>query len=188
MTQTNFKPENAAEILIKMQLAGIHSMVFGGFAADAIRQRETRKHGDLDIYVYEPDIAETVTLLEDEGFKGFNKGNLFNFERKGENISIIKLRDDKNYLVSQGNKSTTYFPIKLFEAKNIGFIDDTAVLIAPNEVLKFEMQFSDYQEDIDLVNKLKINKELYNQIRCIPFKTYYNMKPLEKPDKVSSIF
>jgi lincosamide nucleotidyltransferase A/C/D/E len=52
----------------QMEMLGIESWIDGGWGVDALLEKQTRTHADLDIVVQEKDLAAVVAFLQRRGF------------------------------------------------------------------------------------------------------------------------
>ncbi len=69
MPQFEMTSRDVLEFLALTQAHGIEIWIDGGWSVDALLQRQTRVHSDLDIALYHQDVPKLRALLEARGFK-----------------------------------------------------------------------------------------------------------------------
>jgi lincosamide nucleotidyltransferase A/C/D/E len=57
------------EILDRLDAAGVHWWIDGGWGVDALLEEQTREHDDLDLVAHLADAQRIVRLLDDEGYE-----------------------------------------------------------------------------------------------------------------------
>lgn len=67
---------DAAEILGMVERLGVRVWVGGGWAADALRGRQTRHHADLDIVIEQKDVDAVVDMLQTRGYRRAHPNDL----------------------------------------------------------------------------------------------------------------
>jgi lincosamide nucleotidyltransferase A/C/D/E len=105
--------ERAAAVLARLEERGVDVWLEGGWGIDALLERETREHDDLDVIVPLAQLSELERTLRELGFRrGFESGPL-SFEvvdDEGRQIDVhpIALQPDGDalYLMEEGGEWT----------------------------------------------------------------------------------
>ncbi len=154
----------------------IHYWVYGGIALDGIREKISREHDDLDIYLHTIDFEKTLEILCAEKYSCFNKGNMYLATKDDIKIDIVLLSEDSSQYVVKGNKTIARYPRNMFFTKKTASIEEITFSIVPNEVLVFESSHSIHEQDKEFGSKLLYNKELFDQIKSTSIKTEEKLK------------
>jgi lincosamide nucleotidyltransferase A/C/D/E len=134
------------EFLQMTEAHGIEIWIDGGWAVDALLERQTRVHSDLDIALDHKDVPKVRALLEARGYKDVPRDDTrdCNFvlgDDLGHQIDFHSFIFDANGEVIFG------VPYPRDSLTGTGLIDDIAVkCISPEWLVKFH---TGYEVDID---------------------------------------
>lgn len=142
--------------------------VSGGFANEAIRGKITRKHKDLDIYVFEENLDGLFIKIKEKGYRCFRKLNKYRIHGDDLIVDVLPVRKINDQRVIIGNLAHTSYPAEIFRLDNVFNLEGFSFRLAPNELLVFEMAFSKYPEDKKDAKKLPYNEKLLSQIKNTP--------------------
>lgn len=143
----------------QMEKLGIEIWIDGGWGVDALLEKQTRSHGDLDIAIEQKYVQKVCDLLEKQGYQEIRKDNEWNFvfgDDKGHEIDLHVFILDENAHVTNGlqypNESLT----------GIGVIGGHVVkCISPEHMVKFhtgyQLRDSDYKDVSALCKKFGID-------------------------------
>ena len=167
--------ESVKKILKILNQNNISYFISGGYAVEVLREIITRKHKDLDIYVFEENIPKLLDLFKKEDYNCFKKLNKYEIRKERLIVDILPLKKIYDKRVIIGNSGDTYYPAIIFNKIEQYYLENTLFRLVPNEILVFEGKYSKYEKDREITQNLDYNKDLISQIKHIP---------KEKPSKI----
>lgn len=159
---------DVVDLYNKLDNWGIKIWIDGGWGVDALLEKQTRPHGDLDIALQQKDVQKAREFLEAQGYKEIKRDNEWNFvmgDDKGHQIDFHAFIFDGKGIVIEG--------IKYPEGSltGTGKINDTVVrCISPEHIVKFhtgyKLRESDYEDVVALCKKFGIDfPEEYSHLK-----------------------
>lgn len=154
--------ESVIEIVDLLEGADIDVWLDGGWGIDALLEKQTRVHQDLDIIIRVAEVPKARELLERMGLilkEGKPPDSFVLADHSGLEVDIHAVRFDKEgngiYLMQNGEEWT--YPAEGFEGR--GKISNRIVkcLSAPIQVLCHAHGYVPTQKDFDDMRKLREN-------------------------------
>ena len=159
------KPELVIDIYQEMKKQGVTLWIDGGWGVDALLEKQTRPHGDLDVVIQKKDLEKLDKYLRQNGYfdtirDDTSQHNYVLGNKEGLFIDVHVIEIDKN-----GNG--IYGPVEegvMYEAdalSGIGKINNVEVkCISPEWMVKFhtgyDLRESDYHDVLALCKKFDI--------------------------------
>ena len=130
-----------------MTKLGITICLDGGWGVDALLEKQSRPHSDLDITIQQKDVQRAREFLEEHGYKDVPRGDTtyFNFvlgDDKGHQVDFHVIVFDKNGngIYGPKEKGIMYPAASL---KGTGVIDGHEVkCISPEYMIKFHTGYT----------------------------------------------
>lgn len=141
--------------------------VFGGYALDGIREKISREHGDIDIYLLSEDLNKLINIFKSKNIDVIKRENMYFIDSYELQLGIVLITEENNLFVAHGNKTLAKYPKKMFSKDNILKIEDFKFRSVPNEILVLESRFSRFEKDKELCSKIKHDSELINSIEVV---------------------
>lgn len=160
-------PHELKKFLCILNDANVSYFVSGGVGLDGLRGKLTRKHKDIDVYMFKSDLTRLFKKLKTSGYRCFRKLNKFEIQGNGILVDILPLVNEKNMVYLKGNIADTRFPKEIFENYLEGKLDGITFRVAPGEIFALEMPYSKHPEDKKYAASLSYNKLLFKRIRNI---------------------
>lgn len=113
--------KDACEIIKLAEDAGIKVFLDGGWGVDALLERETRIHNDIDLFVDEQNYSHFIQIIKDNGFREIKMEYTTAAHRvwKDERNRIIDLHcfsyDETGNLIYEGE----HFPLNTFSGEGM---------------------------------------------------------------------
>ena len=153
------------ELYYALQRLGVEIWIDGGWGVDALLEKQTRPHQDLDIAIQQKDVAKLVELLDERGYREINleirrPHNFVQADTHGHEIDIhvIVLDEHGNGIYGPAENGEIYPADAL---AGIGIIaGQTVRCISPEWTIKFhrgyELKEKDYKDVSALCEKFGI--------------------------------
>jgi lincosamide nucleotidyltransferase A/C/D/E len=164
MPQFEMTSHDVLEFLALSQTHGIEIWIDGGWSVDALLERQTRVHSDLDIALNHKDVPELRALLEARGFKDVPRDDTrdCNFvlgDDLGHQIDFHSFTFDDDGKIIFG------VPYPRESLTGTGFIDGVPVqCISPEWLVKFhtgyEVDMDDYRDVLALCQHFNLELPL----------------------------
>lgn len=154
----------------ELEKSGVNYFVSGGLGLDGLRGHVSRKHKDIDVWVFAEQLPALFETLKKKGYELFRKLNKFEIQNKGLVADVLPLTKRLKQRVIYGNSADSYFPSKLFSKFRKGKIGAFKFRVVPNEVFALEMQYSGYPGDKEMAESLDIDNSLFSRIKYFPKK------------------
>ena len=143
----------------RFRALGIEVWIDGGWGVDALLEKQTRPHSDLDIVVQEKDVASLRRLLESDGYKDVSRDDtsawnfvLGDLQGREVDVHVIVFDAKGNGLYGPRDKGAMYPIGSLLGA---GTIDGKPVrCIAPEWMINFHSGYALKQKDVQDVAAL----------------------------------
>ncbi|NJR51122.1 MAG: aminoglycoside nucleotidyltransferase [Leptolyngbyaceae cyanobacterium CSU_1_3] len=138
---------NVIEIVQLLNQHRIEFYVDGGWGVDALLERQTRSHADLDIAIQHKDAQQVRTLLEARGYSDAHRADSsdFNFvlsDHQGHQIDI------HTYTFDAADNHIYGIPYPLESLSGNGSVDGNPVkCISPEWVVKFHIAYQFDEDD-----------------------------------------
>ncbi len=147
------------EFYIQMENLGVKIWIDGGWGVDALIEKQTRIHSDLDIAMEDRNLKKAVNWLVERGYKEVRRDNEWNFvlsDEEGREIDFHVFIFDENQHVIEGIK----YPDGSLEG--IGRLGDHEVhCIPPDHIVRFhsgyKLRDSDFKDVKALCDKFGID-------------------------------
>lgn len=161
-----------------MQKQGVTLWIDGGWGVDALLEKQTRPHGDVDLVVQKKDLDKLDSYLKKNGYFNITRDDdspynyvLGNKQAQFVDIHVIELDENGNGIYGLTENANMY---KVDALSGIGRINGVAVkCISPEWVVRFhtgyQLRDSDYHDVLAICEKFKIN--LPNEYRKQIFST-----------------
>jgi len=155
------------ELIEELEKLKLFYAVFGGFALDGKRGRLTRKHSDVDVFCRGKDYGKLKSALLKLNYRLLYEINdLKAFQKPGLKIDLCLLKKADNYCTCKLRYVKLLIPLKLLRNIQRVSIGNCTFNIVPDEILKKDALRSRYKEDREYGKKIKVNKDLFDQIIC----------------------
>ena len=149
-----------------LQSLGVEIWIDGGWGVDALLEKQTRAHQDLDIAIQQKDVAKLVELLDAHGYREIKleirrPHNFVLADNHGHEIDIhvIVLDEHGNGIYGPAENGEMYPADALTGIGNIA--GQTVRCISPEWTIKFhsgyELKEKDYQDVSALCEKFGID-------------------------------
>lgn len=143
----------------------IELWIDGGWGVDALLEKQTRPHSDLDIAIQEKDVSAAVSLLEQKGYARVKRGDEteWNFimgdnEARFIDFHVINLDQEGNGIYGPVENGDFYHKDALNGKGRIG--DLVVKCVSPEWMVKFhtgyKLRESDYHDVMALCKKYNI--------------------------------
>jgi lincosamide nucleotidyltransferase A/C/D/E len=143
----------------RLRALGVEVWIDGGWGVDALLERQTRPHNDLDIVIQQKDLSKLRRLLEAEGYRDVPRDDtsLWNFvlgDDQGREVDVHAVVFDSkgNGLYGPVEKGVTYPAGSLHGTGLIG--GETVRCIAPEWMIRFHSGYVLKEKDIRDVTAL----------------------------------
>jgi lincosamide nucleotidyltransferase A/C/D/E len=157
--------QSVEDLVQEFNRRDIKLWIDGGWGVDALLEKQTRPHGDLDIAIREKDITTAVSLLEEKGYSRVKRGDEtdWNFimgdkEARFVDFHVINLDQEGNGIYGPAENGNFYHKDALSGKGRIGNLE--VKCISPKWMVKFHMGYklreSDYQDVKALCEKFEI--------------------------------
>jgi len=165
MKENIFSSQDVVVLYKELKGVGIDIWLDGGWAVDALLEKQTRPHEDVDIVIQEKDIGELRGLLESKGYKDVIRDDTsdWNFVLGDGNGRLVDVHvivfDDKGDGIYGPENNGQMYPADSLTGR--GVIDGVEVeCISPEHLVKFhsgyELKEKDYKDIKALCDKYKI--------------------------------
>ena len=166
ITPRHMEAAHVLDLYKALQSLGVEIWIDGGWGVDALLEKQTRAHQDLDIAIQQEDVAKLVELLEARGYREIKleirrPHNFVLADTHGHEIDIhvIVLDELGNGIYGPAENGEMYPSDAL---TGIGTIAGQAVrCISPEWTIKFhygyELKEKDYQDVSALCEKFGID-------------------------------
>lgn len=169
---------NAADVVsyyTEMEKQGVTLWVDGGWGVDALVEKQTRPHSDLDIVIQKKDVPTLVKYLESKGYRQIDRDDttehnfiVGNSDAQFVDFHVIELDQNGNGIYGPGDQGEVYSAEAL---SGVGKIEGTSVkCISPESLVKFhsgyELRDKDVHDVLTLCEKygLSVPQEYKNLI------------------------
>lgn len=151
--------KNVIDLYKLLDENGIQVWIDGGWGVDALLEKQTRPHKDLDIALEWKDVPKLRELLLEKGYKQVREDNKWNFvlaDEKGREIDVHAVIYDEKGNFIDGIR----YPKE--SLTGTGVIGGNSVrCISPEYTIKFhsgyELNEKDYKDVLSLCQKFGIN-------------------------------
>lgn len=145
-------------LYMDLENLGVRIWVDGGWGVDALLEKQSRLHKDLDIAINQKDVPQLLKYLEQKGFKEINRDNEYN----------VALADDKGrevdyhaFIIGGAGHITGGIAYPDESLTRIGVIDgQTVMCISPEFMVKFhsgyKLKDKDFQDVCAICDKFGI--------------------------------
>jgi lincosamide nucleotidyltransferase A/C/D/E len=166
--ETLMPAEEAVSIMRMLEDAGIRTWLEGGWGVDALVSRQTRDHGDLDLFIELGEVDAVRTLLSAEGFAEVLGGRPANFVmRDGAlevDLHVLERDADGNGLYPMSDGTTWICPAEGLSGRGT---------ILGHEVRCFtpELQlqcYSGYDLDANDLHDIALLRETFQHATALP--------------------
>ncbi|MBI5151319.1 MAG: alpha/beta fold hydrolase [Candidatus Pacebacteria bacterium] len=162
------------DLYTQIENNGIKIWLDGGWSVDALLEKQTRPHGDVDIVAQEKDVPALLKLLEKKGYHRVKRGDEtdWNFivgdsEARFVDFHIINLDKQGNGIYGPAEKGQMYYAEALTGKGKIGNLEIHC--ISPEWMVKFhtgyKLRAQDYLDVTQLCKKfgLELPEEYCNE-------------------------
>ncbi len=157
--------EDVLEMYQTMKELGIQIWLDGGWGVDALLERQTRSHGDMDIVIQKGDVQSLVAYLKSNGYQQINRHDSsdFNFimgndQAQFVDFHVIELDQSGNGIYGPKENGVMYLAEALSGFGKIG--GQVVNCISPEWAVKFhsgyELRDKDVQDVLALCEKFNI--------------------------------
>lgn len=166
MPETATTLADVINLYTRLESLGIRIWIDGGWGVDALLERQTRPHKDLDIAIERKDVPKFRDILTAQGYQEVKLeiAQPWNFvlgDDKGHEIDVhvVVLDDEGNGTYGREEKQGVYYPAASLTGR--GTIGGQAMkCISPEWAIKFhsgyELKPKDYQDVSALCEKFGI--------------------------------
>lgn len=151
--------QSVADLVQEFNHRGIELWIDGGWGVDALLEKQTRSHSDLDIAIQEKDVAAAVSLLEEKGYVRVKRGDEteWNFimgdrEARFIDFHVINLDQEGNGIYGPAENGDFYHKDALSGKGHIGDLE--VKCISPEWMVKFHTGYTLRESDRHDVNAL----------------------------------
>lgn len=158
--------DEVVELYNQLESLGVKIWIDGGWGVDALLERQTRPHEDVDIVIQQKDLTILRQLLEDQGYQDVPRDDTsdWNFVLGDDEGHLV----DVHVIVFDDQNNGIYGPVEqglMYPAQSLigtGVIAHQKVrCITPEYLVKFhtgyELQESDYKDVSVLCAKFGID-------------------------------
>jgi lincosamide nucleotidyltransferase A/C/D/E len=165
----------AIKIYTALENAGINTWIDGGWGVDALLGKQTRPHGDLDIFIQQKDVLTLRELLAASGYREIKleiarPHNFVLGDDKGREIDVhVIVFDNEGNAVYGPAENGEVFPLSMLNG--LGMINgQTVKCISAEWMVKFhtgyKLRDSDFKDVTALCEKFGIGyPEEYQHLR-----------------------
>jgi lincosamide nucleotidyltransferase A/C/D/E len=153
-------PDTLVEIIDLLEGESIDVWIDGGWGVDALLEKQTRPHRDVDIIVRVMDVPLLQSLLEERGFtikEGMPPNSFVLSDDTGLEVDVHAVRFDEEgngiYRMQDGDDWT--YPREGFLGKGKVSGREVKCLSAPIQVLCHAQGYAPVQKDFDDMKKLE---------------------------------
>jgi lincosamide nucleotidyltransferase A/C/D/E len=144
----------------ELQNIGIKIWLDGGWGVDALLEKQTRNHQDLDIIVEKKNLLKLKQYLIDQGYQNFPRDDTqpWNFVMKNNQKKLVDIHvivfDEKGNGIYGPKENDVYYPADALTAK--GKINGVQVdCLTPEYQIKSHLGYELSTKDLDDVKALK---------------------------------
>jgi lincosamide nucleotidyltransferase A/C/D/E len=163
---TDMTADEVVELYNQLASLGVKIWIDGGWGVDALLERQTRPHEDVDIVIQQKDLLVLRQLLEDQGYQDVPRDDTsdWNFvlgDDEGHlvDVHVIVFDDQKNGIYGPVERGEFYPAQSLIGTGAIG--RQKVRCITPEYLVQFhtgyELQESDYRDVSALCAKFGID-------------------------------
>ncbi len=149
-----------------LEKMGMKIWLDGGWGVDALLEKQTRLHSDMDIVVQKKDVQTVVELLQQRGYNRIKRGDEteWNFvmgdkEARFVDFHVVELDEKGNGIYGPAEKGVLYEADALTGKGKVGGVDVNC--ISPEWMVKFHTGYKlrpqDYHDVKQLCDKFQID-------------------------------
>jgi hypothetical protein len=152
---------DASRFFSELKDLRISYFVIGGMAYDGLRGQITRKHNDIDMYVFDHTIPKLIDSIE--GYDFIRGETHHTLQRGSFQADLLPLKLQGITFYRRGSTSEIWYPAETFATFQESSIPDLRFRIAPTEVLRVTSSRA-RPEDRLLVEGLPVDEGLLARI------------------------
>ena len=154
----------------------IQYWVVGGYAIDAKKGFLSRKHGDIDLCIYQNDMEKSLKIFYENNFKITREGLKYVFYKSDIKIDIFELFSNGDFYERRREWFNAKYPKEMFDNILIFELEKLKLRIPSNEGLRYYGSKTTHSEDTTFTNNLPYDKDIFSKIEYNEFADYKESK------------